>query len=862
MVQNHLYGQPDVYPENAGLDDKGEPSRYATFESSRRGPPSTDNNPGLQHKASRGSLPQPGYGRSHPLPQPPPVARAASATASGHYAPPPSAHVVGRSYDSPQRSPVSPTGPLSPASQAYPGYSQPPLTGPSAFATPAVRGGHNHRSRTNNQRILPPPITASQLPSASASQPPSQHPYSAGVGESSSHSRDLSQYTDAGQAPYDFQTPLSADPTVSHLSHHYPSADPPLARVHSQPGPLAHTAQQPPHRSATAGSDPERSQPPLESRPSIGEYSDYLDSYYDSADVYHDISDYSPTTDIHPTAAHSNLSSHQIPSAHQLHQGPSDPSQPSRDSSSDQYPGEYEPAHGSRLGYDHEQAGQYRQQQQHSPSEYAPADDRAYDPHGPGNQRSHHNSLPTPTEQHPDSLMQRSTSQGQIAHSYDPHTGEARDGYGTPFHPPGPPQGYTQPPQAAFNQGGPPRPGHPASMYSDGNYPGSSTASATGYRRPPSPPPATLAIIDSLREKANQSSDPKVQLEFVQYAVRFGDQAITNEVSPVETERVKQNLRAEALKLLKKLATQGGFGRGCYADAQFVLADCYNKGHLDLAPDHDKAFNLYQQSSKQSHAQGTYRTAVCYEMGAGTKRDPHRAVQYYRKAAALGDTGAMYKLGVVMLKGLLSQPINTREGVTWLKRAADNADHENPHALHELALCYEKGGVQSIIVDEHYAKELYTQAAQLGYEPSQFKLGFCYEYGTLTCPQDPRRSIAWYTRAAEQGDAEAELALSGWYLTGSEGILQQSDTEAYLWARKAADKGLAKAEYAIGYYTETGIGVKQDLEEARRWYMRSAAQGHKRAMNRLTELKRMGSVSGERRKHNRNGKGDDNCVIF
>lgn len=31
-----------------------------------------------------------------------------------------------------------------------------------------------------------------------------------------------------------------------------------------------------------------------------------------------------------------------------------------------------------------------------------------------------------------------------------------------------------------------------------------------------------------------------------------------------------------------------------------------------------------------------------------------------------------------------------------------------------------------------------------------------------------------------------------------EGVLKQSDTEAYLWGRKAANKGLAKAEYAVG----------------------------------------------------------------
>ena len=36
--------------------------------------------------------------------------------------------------------------------------------------------------------------------------------------------------------------------------------------------------------------------------------------------------------------------------------------------------------------------------------------------------------------------------------------------------------------------------------------------------------------------------------------------------------------------------------------------------------------------------------------------------------------------------------------------------------------------------------------------------------------------------------------------TGSEGVLKQSDEEAYLWARRAANRGLEKAEYAVGSF--------------------------------------------------------------
>ena len=182
----------------------------------------------------------------------------------------------------------------------------------------------------------------------------------------------------------------------------------------------------------------------------------------------------------------------------------------------------------------------------------------------------------------------------------------------------------------------------------------------------------------------------------------------------------------------------------------------------------------------------------------------------------------MYKLGVILLHGTLAGPKNPREAIGWLQRAAEQADEENPHALHELALLYANPGSQVVPFDPAYARELFTRAGHLGYTHSQFKLGQCYEYGSLTCPIDPRRSIAWYTKAAEKGHGEAELALSGWYLTGSEGVLKQSDSEAYLWARRAANRGLSKAEYAVGYYAEVGIGVKQDVEFAKRWYMRSA----------------------------------------
>ena len=287
--------------------------------------------------------------------------------------------------------------------------------------------------------------------------------------------------------------------------------------------------------------------------------------------------------------------------------------------------------------------------------------------------------------------------------------------------------------------------------------------------------------------------------------------------------KTREKYISEAHKTIKRLVSSG------YPDAMFFLGDCYSQGRLGLDKDSKEAFTLYQGAAKAGHAQAAFRVAVCCELGleedGGTKRDLGKAVQWYKRAATLGDTPAMYKTGVIQLKGLLGQPKDSAEALVWLRRAAEKADKDNPHALHELALWHEAAvGSGKAAGDEAYAKQLFVQAAELGYKYSQYRLGRACEYGMMGCPIDPRLSISWYSKAAIQEEHQSELALSGWYLTGSEGVLQQSDTEAYLWARKAATAGLAKAEFAMGYFTEVGIGCPPSSEEAKRWYWRAACE--------------------------------------
>ncbi|PHH64060.1 hypothetical protein CDD81_5053 [Ophiocordyceps australis] len=352
--------------------------------------------------------------------------------------------------------------------------------------------------------------------------------------------------------------------------------------------------------------------------------------------------------------------------------------------------------------------------------------------------------------------------------------------------------------------------------------------------------PVTTQELEALRMaiKANPA-DQESALRLARRLIEASDVLVSKAPDVKHRNKMRDRYLMDAHKILKKLANAQN------QDAMFAMADGLGKGLFGHEPDNKEAFTLYQSAAKMGHAAAAYRTAVCceigHEEGGGTRKDPLKAMQWYKRAATLGDPPAMYKVGMILLKGLLGQPKNPREAVGWLKRAAERADTENPHALHELGLLYESAQPNDAMIrDERYALTLFLQAADLGYKFSQFRLGCAFEYGLMGCPIDPRQSIYWYSKAATQEEHQSELALSGWYLTGSEGVLGQSDTEAYLWARKAAVAGLAKAEYAMGYFTEVGIGVAANLEDAKRWYWRAAAQDFPKARERLEDLKRAG----------------------
>ena len=135
------------------------------------------------------------------------------------------------------------------------------------------------------------------------------------------------------------------------------------------------------------------------------------------------------------------------------------------------------------------------------------------------------------------------------------------------------------------------------------------------------------------------------------------------------------------------------------------------------------------------------------------------------------------------------------------------------------------------------------KAAYLGFKKAQTKMGAAYELCQLGCDFDPALSLHYNALAARQGEPDAEMAISKWFLCGYEGVFERNDELAFIYARRAAQSGLATAEFAMGYFSEVGIHVPVNLVEARAWYSKASEHGNKDASVRVEGISRSNTLS-------------------
>lgn len=230
---------------------------------------------------------------------------------------------------------------------------------------------------------------------------------------------------------------------------------------------------------------------------------------------------------------------------------------------------------------------------------------------------------------------------------------------------------------------------------------------------------------------------------------------------------------------------------------------------------HAKAVELATPLAEKGNADALYLMGFAYESGKGVEASRDKALEFYRKAAAVKQKDAIYRLSFILLAS------EKEEERSQAREALESAAKDDPAVAGRiLGEAYLRGRL-SPTADPDKAIFWWKSAADAGDVPSLLLIARFYE-GQFGFPElkDSKEALAFYGKAAGLGDAPAMAALGSRLLSGDEKF--RDEKKGREWLKKAADAKEYSAYLALGDYEEN---VKKDLAAALSQYERGKDAG-------------------------------------
>ena len=206
---------------------------------------------------------------------------------------------------------------------------------------------------------------------------------------------------------------------------------------------------------------------------------------------------------------------------------------------------------------------------------------------------------------------------------------------------------------------------------------------------------------------------------------------------------------------------------------------------------------------------------------------PHIRVAELKARADRGDSPAMWRLGNWERNGWLGEK-HPDKAVEWYKKAAALGDR---FALNDLGDCYEKGIGTETNMEE--AVSCWMKAAEKRHGWAACKVAI-----RLQKDKKQTEAFEWFRKSAEMGNGYGCCKLGECYEKG-----WGAETNAALaaeWFLKGAERRHGWGMEKTGDFYRDGYGVEKDLDKAREWYERAVDRGNKTAQKKLDALPKEG----------------------
>lgn len=322
------------------------------------------------------------------------------------------------------------------------------------------------------------------------------------------------------------------------------------------------------------------------------------------------------------------------------------------------------------------------------------------------------------------------------------------------------------------------------------------------------------AILGSLYEQGNEELGIKQDVKKSErYYRQSGTSAANYRLGRMyldgELGKQKPADIAKGLELVQKSAEEG------YIDAIYLMGYCYETGSYVDSVDHVTALAYYIKLAQNDVPVGLFKLGLYSELGdGGLDQDSVMAVEYYRRAADLGNGLAMCYLGDFYRIGQYL-PLDGEKAFE-MYRAADSV--EEVTGTYYMARSYLEGC--GVAVDTAAAIPLLEKSAALGVGNAAYRLGKMYDYGQGGLVQNADSAMHYYLMGHRDGSADAS------YVIGRQLLREGYHSDAVEYLYTAAKRGSVDGMALFAVCLQQGVGMDADPVEAYEILQAAVARGN------------------------------------
>uniref|UniRef100_A0A8D3DAA9 Fibronectin type-II domain-containing protein n=1 Tax=Scophthalmus maximus TaxID=52904 RepID=A0A8D3DAA9_SCOMX len=260
--------------------------------------------------------------------------------------------------------------------------------------------------------------------------------------------------------------------------------------------------------------------------------------------------------------------------------------------------------------------------------------------------------------------------------------------------------------------------------------------------------------------------------------------------------------------------------------AMAFLGKMYSEGSEFLPQNNETALQYFKKAAEQGWVDGQLQLGTMYYSecggfrlyaclflllyGIGVKRDYKQALKFFNLASQAGHILAFYNLAQMHATGTgVMRSCHT--AVELFKNVCERGRWSE--RLMTAYASFKEGEADAALVQ-------YLLLAEQGYEVAQSNVAFVLDQkGAKIFSENetyPRALLHW-TRAAAQGYTVARIKLGDYHFYGY-GTDVDYETAVIHYRLASEQQHSAQAMFNLGYMHEKGLGIKQDIHLAKRFY--------------------------------------------